>query len=134
MTMANAAARVWSPIHSSLGGVDRVESVHAIFGLVLPEFRPAASGSGVRKGQLRVSGTSNQSRQERASLNGRIFFGGMVFEVVGGIVMIFLLSWPTNVIVVVPAALILAAYNTMFWLTLKKQAADESRRNTSELP
>lgn len=81
-----------------------------------------------------MSGTSNQSRQERSSLNSRIFFGGMLLEALGGIVMIFLLSWPTNVIVVVPAALILAAYNTMFWLTLKKQAADQGRPNTSELP
>ena len=66
-------------------------------------------------------------------VNGRVFFGGMVLEVVAGIVMVFLLSWPTNVIVVAPAAVILAAYNALFWVTIKKQAADQSRRHESEL-
>ena len=86
------------------------------------------------EGHLAVPRTTNRSPQERSPVNRRIFVGGMLFEAVAGIVILFLLSWPTNVIVVVPAALILIAYNIMFWQSIKKQAADQSRRNTSELP
>jgi hypothetical protein len=81
-----------------------------------------------------VPRTTNRSPQQRSLANRGIFVGGMLFEAAAGIVLLFLLSWPTNIIVVGSAAVTLIAYNIVFWQTLKKQAADQSRGNTSELP
>ena len=87
-----------------------------------------------RKGHVTVPRTTNRSPEERFLANRRIFVGGMLFEAAAGIALLFLLSWPTNIIVVGSGAVILIAYNFVFWQTLKKQAADQSAGNTSEPP
>jgi hypothetical protein len=60
--------------------------------------------------------------------------GGALVEIAAGIALLFLLSWPTNIILVGSAAVILIGYDVMFWQSLKKQAADQRRDNTSEQP
>jgi heme O synthase-like polyprenyltransferase len=87
-----------------------------------------------REGHRTMPRTTNRSPRERALLNRRIFVGGALVEIAAGIALLFLLSWPTNIILVGSAAVILIGYDVMFWQSLKKQAADQRRDNTSEQP
>ncbi len=77
--------------------------------------------------------TTNRSPEERFLFARRVFVGGAVFEIVACIALLFLLRWPMNIIVVVVAAVMLGSYNVVFWRTIKKQAAEQSSSNASDL-
>jgi drug/metabolite transporter superfamily protein YnfA len=77
--------------------------------------------------------TINRSPEERLRAGRRNFVCGALFETVGCIALLFVLRWPTNIIVVVIAAVMLGSYNIVFWRVLKKDAAKLSRGNASDL-
>jgi drug/metabolite transporter superfamily protein YnfA len=76
---------------------------------------------------------TNRSPDERFLFARRVFIAGAVFEIAACIALLFLLSWPKNVIVVVLAAAMLGSYNVVFWRTIKKQASEQRSSNASDL-
>jgi ABC-type bacteriocin/lantibiotic exporter with double-glycine peptidase domain len=77
--------------------------------------------------------TSNRSPEEQFQFARRAFVGGALFETVACIALLFLLRWPMNIIVVMLAVVMLGSYNVVFWRTIKKQAAEQSSSNASDL-
>jgi hypothetical protein len=87
----------------------------------------------VRSGHIStMPRTATRSPQERFEFARRIFIAGALFEIGACIALLFLLSWPKNVIVVAVAAVMLGSYNVVFWRTIKKQAAEQTTSGISD--
>jgi len=73
--------------------------------------------------------TSNRSPDKSLRIARVFCVGGGVVETVLCIALLFVLSWPTNIIVVAIAATTLTAYNIVLWRFLKQDAMGSSDRS-----
>jgi len=73
--------------------------------------------------------TNSRSPEERVRILRRVFFAGAAFEIAACIALLFLLRWPTNLVVVLIATVMLTAYNIVYWRAINKQARDQSQSN-----
>ena len=77
--------------------------------------------------------TINRSPEQRLRVSRRVCIGGAVFEFAACIALLFLLRWPTNVIVVGIAAVTITPYEIVLWRTINKQAVDQDQSSTRDV-
>jgi hypothetical protein len=77
--------------------------------------------------------TTNRSPEDRLRIGRIICVGGEVFELAVCIALLFLLPWPTNVIVGFIGATMLTSYNIVLWRTIKKQANEQGQGSTYDV-
>lgn len=75
----------------------------------------------------------NRSPEERLRIGRRICVGSQLFETAGFIALIFLLTWPTNLVVVCIGLPMLTAYNILLWRTIKREASKDAESGSYSL-
>ena len=77
--------------------------------------------------------TSNRSPEQRIRVGRIVCIGGALFELAACIALLFLLRWPTNVIVVGIAAVTITPYEIVLWRTINRQVVEKDQNSTRDL-